>query len=525
MLHDLFDGDHYRRQTGLALGDDAALKHFLTTGEASGLDPCPYFSTRAYKALYPDWAGQGAATAIEDFLTRIERGEQRRPHPLIDPDYYRAAYPDLSGLGALAPLHFIRHGDREGRNPSAGFDAGFYRRCYQPLGQGHPFRHYITEGAALGLLPLPQPRDVLASQVAMRQASAGLARPFLLAAHDAQAAGVPILTLDLATALRKRGYDPVFLLGNAGPLAARFRALGPVFVLAEGWDGAGLAAGLPPETPAIVNTAAAASLAVSLAGAGLPVLVLIHEMADYVRDHGFLPDLCAARGAGAGLIVSMPRMAAALAEDPGGVDLLRPGIVLPPIPLAAFRAVREGLRGRGGPVFIGAGHADRRKGFDLFLTAAARIAKERADARFVWLGALDPWAQDLAVAARGQGLDLTLPGFVADSLAWYRGADVYLLTSRQDPGPMTAVHAAAVGTPFVGYAADIGLIGLSEGVGRFVPPGDEAGFVAAVLEAAAAVTSASRRVLRRKVRAETAFVPYVDALLTRLGKPSASAAS
>ena len=516
MLHDLFDGDHYRRQTGLALGDDAALTHFLTKGEASGLDPCPYFSTMDYKALYPDWAGQGAATAVGDFLARIARGEQRRPHPLIDPDYYRAAYPDLSGLGALAPLHFIRHGDREGRSPSAGFDAGFYRRCYLPLGQGHPFRHYIAEGAALGLLPLPQPRDAQASQMAMRQAAAGLARPFLLAAHDAQAAGVPILTLDLARALRTRGYDPVFLLGNAGPLAARFRALGPVFVLAEGWDGAGLAAGLPPETPAIINTAAAAALAASLSGAGLRVLVLIHEMADYIRDHGFLPDLRAAGAAGAGLIVSMPRMAAALAEDPGGVDLLQPGIVLPPAPLAAFRAAQEWRRVRGGPVFIGAGHADRRKGFDLFLTAAARIAEHRTEARFVWLGALDPWAQGLAVAALGQGLNLTLPGFVADSLAWYRAADVYLLTSRQDPGPTTAIHATAVGTPFVGYAADIGLIGLTEGIGRFLPPDDEAGFVAAALEMAGAVTPASRHLLRRRVRAETGFDPYVDALLTRL---------
>ncbi len=516
MLHNLFDGDHYRRQIGLDLDDDAALRHFLTKGDAEGLDPGPYFSTQDYKARYPDWASLGAATAAEDFLIRAGRGQQRQPHPLIDPDYYRAAYPDLSGLGAEAPLHFIRHGDREGRTPSAEFDAAFYRRCYMRLGQGHPFRHYITEGAALGHLPCPQPRDATDSQAAMRQAVAGLTRPFLLVSHDAQAAGVPILTLDLARAIGERGWAPVFLLRNAGPLAEEFRALGPVFVLAEGWDAAGLAAGMPRGTSALVNTAAAAMLAPGLASAGLSCLVLIHEMADYIRDQGFLPDLRAARGAGARLVVSMPRMVQALADDPGGVEMIRPGIVLPSVSLAAFRAARRWRRSAEGPVFIGAGYADLRKGFDLFLAAAMLITRERPEARFVWLGALDDWAQDLAGKAQAQGVDLTLPGFVSDSLAWYRAADVYLLTSRQDPGPTTLVHAAAVGTPFVGYAADIGLIGVADMAGCFLPPGDEAGFTAAALATAASVTRASRRVLRRRVRDETAFAPYVDALLARL---------
>lgn len=514
MLHDLFDGDHYRRQIGLDLGDEAALRHFLTEGDAKGLDPGPYFSTQDYKARYPDWASLGAATAAEDFLIRAGRGQERQPHPLIDPAHYRAAYPDLSGLGAEAPLHFIRHGDREGRTPSAGFDAAFYRRCYLPLGQGHPFRHYITEGAALGHLPRPRARDAANSQAAMRQAVAGMRRPFLLVSHDAQAAGVPILTLDLARAIGARGWSPVFLLRNAGPLAGEFRAIGPAFVLAEGWDADGLAAGMPRGTPALVNTAAAAMLAPGLASAGLKCLVLVHEMADYIREQGVLPDLRAAREAGARLVVSMPRMALALADDPGGVEMIRPGIVLPPAPLAAFRAARSWRRSAEGPVFIGAGYADRRKGFDLFLSAAMLIARERPDARFVWLGAMDDWARDLA--GKAQGVNLALPGFVPDSLAWYRAADAYLLTSRQDPGPTTLVHAAAMGTPFVGYAADIGLIGLAEMAGCFLPPGDEARFAATALATAASVTPASRRILRRRVRDETAFAPYVDALLARL---------
>ena len=515
-MSDLFDVAHYSRQAGLDLQGPAAWDHFRTEGDRMGLEPSPYFSTAFYKTVYPDWNAEGAGTAFEDFLSRIDQGTERRPHLLIDPCHYRAFYHDLALLGPKSAIHFMRHGDAESRSPSDGFDAGFYRRCYLPLGTGHPFRHYITQGAALGHLPRPEPQGPEASATAMRRATSGLARPFLLVAHDAQKAGVPILTLDLAQEVKAQGLDPVFLLGNAGPLLDQFRALGPVLIGAEGWDTQGLAQGLPPGSPAIVNTAAAAAMAVSLARAGLDCLLLIHEMADYVRDQGLMPHLRAAQAAGARLVVSMPRMIGDFAETGGTITHVQPGLRLPRTPLSAFRRARNWRQGRPGPVFIGAGHADPRKGFDLFLAAARRIAAHRPQASFVWLGALDPWAQALADAALADGLPLTLPGFVKDSLAWYRAADVYLLTSRQDPGPTTLAHAAAVGTPFVGYAADIGLIGLSEYAGRFLPPGDEAGLVAAALEAAGASTPATRRTLRRTVRAQTGFAPYVDALLAAL---------
>lgn len=522
MLGSLFDADHYRRQSGCDLGSDGLVQHFVAYGDAAGLDPNPYFSTVWYKARYPNWAQHGARTAFEDFLLQVQRNINRQPHPLIEPDEYRAAYPDLERLDATVVLHFMRHGDGEGRSPSAGFDAGFYRRCYLPIGAGFPFRHYITEGKFLGYLPRPVARSHSVSAAAMSKAVAGCKQPILLASHDAQRAGVPILTLDLAQALQQRGWTPVFLLGNAGPLLPRFLAIGPVFIMAEGWDAAGLGSALPVGTPALINTAAIARLGAPLAGAGLNCLVLIHEMAAYIRDQGLLSDLGTARAAGARLVASMPRTVQALADALPGLEHVVPGIVLPDTPLAAFRQRLHDRRAA--PVFIGAGHADRRKGFDLFLDAAAAITRQAPQARFVWLGELDDWAQTLADRALSEGLHLELPGFVEDSLARYRAADVYLLTSRQDPGPTTVIHAAAVGTPFVGYAADIGITGMTEGLGQFVPPEEPGVFVDTALRLAAAVTPAFRRRLRREIRARTGFVPYVDALLNRLSREQDGAA-
>ena len=518
-MHDtIFDPRFYSQHHGL--GDRGTWAQFQAEGDAAGLDPCPYFATLFYKERYPDWQDRGARTALEDFCQRIRRGEMRQPHPLLDPVWYLARYPDLAALGAGAALHFMQHGDYELRSPSAGFDAGFYQRCYLALDQREAFRHYITQGRALGLLPRPEPRGAVPSAAAMAQALTGLTakggRPILIGVHDAQRAGVPLLALDLAAALEARGWQPVFLLHRAGPLIDRFRARAPVFILSEGWDLGGLVQALPAAMPVLITTAAAADMAPACASAGHRCLVLSHEMADYLRAQGLLAHLAAAQRAGAQVIASMPPMAAALAPDLGPLEVLRPGIVLPPTPQAAFRRLRRWRKAQPGPVYISAGHADRRKGFDLFLAVAVAIHRRQPEARFVWLGALDDWARGLAEAALRAGLPLTLPGFVAESLAWYRAADVYLLTSRQDPGPTTVIHAAALGTPFVGYAADIGILDMTEGIGVFVAPDRAEEFVQTALRLAAAVSPRSRRDLRRHIRAETALAPYVDGLLARL---------
>ena len=513
MYAPIFDEHFYREANGL--GADGTLEHFIAHGDRAGFDPSPYFSTSYYRMRYPDWQVSGALTTVEDFLRRLDAGDVRQPHPLIDPAYYAARYPDLEKLGPKSILHFSRIGDREARSPSAGFDADFYQRCYLRLEQESPFRHFIAEGRKAGNQPMPQSRSQEDSKAYVHALTASLDRPLLLIAHDAQPAGVPLLTLELATTAAARGWQPVFALNWGGPLIERFRALGPVVLMAEGWDPAGLIAGLPPHSPVLINTAAAAGMASGLANAGHRCLVLLHEMGDYIRSQNFLPDLLAAQAEGADIIASMPRMAAGLKDELGELEVIRPGITLPPTPLPAFRRARQMTRHREAPVFIGAGHADHRKGFDLFLEAAALLTARRPGSRFIWLGALDGWSRGLAREAMEKGLDLVLPGFVSDSLAWYRAADAYLLTSRQDPGPTTLIHAAAVGTPFVGYAFDIGLRDHTEGIGQFIEPGNAPAFADAALAAASSVTSQSRRILRRYIRNEAGFQVYADTLLRK----------
>ncbi|AEM41718.1 glycosyltransferase [Ketogulonicigenium vulgare] len=517
----LFDEVFYRKQTRLGLR--ATEEHFNTAGDAKGFDPTPYFSTSYYKARYPDWQAGGAQTAIEDMVNRMRRGEARQPHPLIDPAYYRETYPDLRSLNADAYFHFVKHGDHEQRSPSADFDAHFYANTYLLPEQPRPFLHYVTIGKALGYLPRPQIRSFDESRAASAAKTQGLKKPILILVHSAQATGVPILARDLALYFKAEGWDPVFFLMQAGPLLPFFEQIGPVFIGAEGWDPIGLRTGMPQMVPALITTAAAAHFGADLAAQGSPCVILIHEMAQYIHAQNLMPSLQDAQRAGATLIGSIPRQAAGLADALGALPTIQPGITLPQTTMQSFRDAQRQFGAA--PMFIGAGTGEYRKGLDLFIDAARDITANLPDATFVWLGQLQQAGRIMVQQAQDDGIKLITPGFVSDSLAWYRAADAYLLTSRQDPGPTTVIQAAAVGTRFVGYAADIGLIGVADSLGTFITPGDQAGFVRAALAQAQANTPALRRATRKMVAQHTSFKTYGAAVLQRLTSRPASSAT
>ena len=134
---------------------------------------------------------------------------------------------------------------------------------------------------------------------------------------------------------------------------------------------------------------------------------------------------------------------------------------------------------------IGCGTADWRKGADLFIQAARLICQQRTDVVFVWVGArTDQQFTEFEHDVRAAGLSgkvilkAASPG-CADYIA---AADVFLLTSREDPFPLVCLEAAALSKPIVCFA-DAG------GIPEFVE--DDCGFVVPYLD----VACIARRVL------------------------------
>lgn len=444
----------------------------------------------------------------------------RADHPdgVFDADWYTKRYPDAAD-GDLAPWeHFLAFGDAEHRAPGPDFDPAFYARTYQPLEGEHPAYHYIVHGRPRGYLTQAESFTRRESTQAMRAALLRRRHPILLVGNDAQEAGAPILLLEVARHLAMRGFGAVFVLRRGGPLLDVFRSLGPTFIADEGWDMSGLGAAVRETIPVLASTGWGARLLDEL-GLTAGGAVMVHEMTAYLQEQGLVDSIGRTRT----VIMSMPAQRdalQALLPTHSGLDLIRPGLSTRAPRRRARKDVGRFLASQWGTdavVFIGAGYADRRKGFDLFLEAARGIHSREPHARFIWLGHVSSWGRRLADHAMDDGLPLLLPGFRRDSKAWYAQAKVYLLTSRQDPGPTTVMDAARAGVPFVAYDADIGLRSIDdqlEGVGEFVR--DRSTFIRRALELAANDPPSARRDRSSHIARLTPFGAYVDQLVAAL---------
>jgi len=435
----------------------------------------------------------------------------------FDEEWYFANHPDVVGEFTDGWVHFVEHGDAERRAPSAFFDPTYYSRTHLGLEESRPFRHYITVGRRQGLLPAAKKFSREASHDRLAGMLGPLSRPIILAGNDAQRAGAPLVLLEIATRLRSRGLSPVFLLKRGGPIIGAFRALGPTLILDEGWDLGGIGSAIPTGVPIVGNTGWSAPIIEGLGRASTST-VLVHEMPDYLAEHDLLESVSRVGH----IVVGLPRvgkeLAARIGEDRISLVLgaLRAPARAPGGKAKVARTIRR-VAESGSPVFLGAGYADARKGFDLFLDAAWAISAQLPGAAFVWLGDLSQWADRLAQDSVARGLPLITPGFQPNAADWYENATVYILTSRQDPGPTTVLDAALVGVPFVGYATDLGIRDLDsviEGIGEFVS--DRDALVSKAINLAEHDTEDLRRQRRVKLGRLSSFERYTDEIVDLL---------
>jgi glycosyltransferase involved in cell wall biosynthesis len=116
-------------------------------------------------------------------------------------------------------------------------------------------------------------------------------------------------------------------------------------------------------------------------------------------------------------------------------------------------------------VVVGLGYADHRKGIDLFIDSCELMSKNDSNTVFIWQGAwdgeiraeLDIKIQTLVVAGK---LFLEPAGDNVESLLDI--ADIFFLSSREDPLPTVAFEAWAFGKPVLAFANTGGIADLIE---------------------------------------------------------------
>ena len=176
-----------------------------------------------------------------------------------------------------------------------------------------------------------------------------------------------------------------------------------------------------------------------------------------------------------------------LARDLAGLGIDRPMTVIGnPIDVAEVERLAAGRASLpGAPALLAVGRLSPQKGFDLLLSAFARLLPGAPGAHLTIAGtgpdeaALRRQAGELGIADR-----VTLRGFVDNPYPLMRAADCYVLSSRYEGFPNVALEALACGTPVVATACSgIDALVVPGVNGWIAPVGDVAGLADALARA------------------------------------------
>ena len=150
--HPLFDPAYYVAAAGEAARANPLL-HYVTTAPSQAVSPHPLFDAGYYRSRYPDVLGSGLPLLVH--YVRSGGSEGRQPHLLFDLERYAAQQPDVLRHKLPALLHYVTVGAAAGSSPCLLFDPAFYGEQWDGPAPADPLSHYLAVGAAAGLDPHP----------------------------------------------------------------------------------------------------------------------------------------------------------------------------------------------------------------------------------------------------------------------------------------------------------------------------------------------------------------------------------
>jgi glycosyltransferase involved in cell wall biosynthesis len=331
-------------------------------------------------------------------------------------------------------------------------------------------------------------------------------RKILLVAHDGYPHGAQMLAANLAKTLNQgMGFHVDLVCLGEGPLVGEYAKWATVHLLAgkdpRGSEARALARRLyeSGHRTALVNTTVSGLFLETLVGQGIECVALIHELRGVLEQNRLHGHARAIAAHASKVVFPAPEVSHSfndVAPVPPDKLVIRPqGLYKRRDKFQGGEPDRVRLRQKldlpdDAQIVLGVGYADHRKGIDLFVAAGLAMASRLPKARWVWIG---HWEQAMQHAVEKQLAAspelkerFIFPGLQKETDVFYGGADVFALTSREDPFPSVVLEAMDAGVPVVGFENAGGFIGLlREGCGRLVEKENAIAFgeaVAAFLE-------------------------------------------
>jgi glycosyltransferase involved in cell wall biosynthesis len=336
-----------------------------------------------------------------------------------------------------------------------------------------PFQHFVSYGrdeGRAGVLPISTAEGRCAYDAARKTIA--------VAVHDGSLTGAPIVGYNIVKLLSET-CNVIAIVMHDGPIIqdflkycvgivrpigrTSFRGVAPKY-LAEML--------IRPLTnkygpiSLIANSAETESMMMGAKLEDIPTLSLVHEFSDYVAASRMRNVISCSGVVVFPAQIVLDSAKEALGQDwPSGVVLPQGKCEKPDIGGHAEGAdLLQSLTTRTDKqmlLCIGCGSVQLRKGVDLFVATAAKVAAELGNdsVRFIWIG--DGYLPDLDqhfssyLRAQVQRSGLENVVYFVPAVGWkyleraYRAADVMLLSSRLDPFPNVAIEAADAGLPIV----------------------------------------------------------------------------
>ncbi|MGC7846712.1 glycoside hydrolase family 99-like domain-containing protein [Desulforudis sp. 1088] len=296
-------------------------------------------------------------------------------------------------------------------------------------------------------------------------------RRIVVVSHDAHPHGAQLLALHMARELCQLGFSvDMIVLGN-GVLLSKFQQVASVHRINLDREPSNQVLKrlrvlrTNGAEVAIVNTTVSGRLIPLLKQAGFVVVSLIHELPGILNSYQ-LHEHARAIADNTDCIVFPAAQVKAGFEDFVG-HLLKQAVIRPqglylrsPLCTGMDRElIRSKIRKQLGlasdtRIILSAGYADYRKGLDLFIDACLKVINQNPKVVALWVGHVDQKLMDQQMAkidAAGVQNRFIFPGRVDQPQEYFIAADVYALTSREDPFPSVVLEAYDALTPVVAF--------------------------------------------------------------------------